>query len=271
MRTVGALSAAGTRAVLMGTGRYAPGSTLPGLPSVDTTLDALERALVDVCGMAAERVHRIPADAGPAEAIAAVEQACADVPGTVLLYFVGHGLLGPRDELYLATGLSMSADSVSAAVPYRTLRDLLGESGSGAAVVLDCCFSGRADSPRGRADSGLTPYRPDGSFLLSSASHYALSFAPDGEPYTRFSGELLELLEEGDPNGPLWLTMDHLYAALAREADSGTRPRRQSDGSLGALVVARNRAYRGNTAPEAVPPADVPCPYPGLEAFRAQD
>ncbi|WP_374404793.1 caspase family protein [Streptomyces sp. 35G-GA-8] len=255
----------------MGTGRYAPGSTLPDLPSVDTTLDALERALVNVCGIAAERVHRVPVDAGPAEVIAAVEQACADVPVTVLLYFVGHGLLGPRDELYLATGLSMSSDSVSAAVPYRTLRDLLGESGSGAVVVLDCCFSGRADSPRGRADGGFTPYRPDGSFLLSSASHYALSFAPDGEPYTRFSGALLELLEEGDPNGPLWLTMDHLYAALASDTDSGTRPRRQSDGSLGALVVARNRAYHGDTAPEAVPPADVPCPYPGLEAFRAQD
>ncbi|MFE9251412.1 hypothetical protein [Streptomyces sp. NPDC007088] len=267
------LDAPGTYAVLVGTGRHAPGSALLDLPSVETTLDALERALVEICGMAAEHVRRVPGDAGPGAVVAAVEQAAAEASGAVLLYYVGHGLLGPRDELYLATRASRSAESVSEAVPYRTLRDLLGESAAGAVVVLDCCFSGRAAAPGD--DRPREPYasaRPDGSYLLGSASHFALSFAPEGQPHTLFSGRLLRLLEEGDPSGPPRLTLDHLHTALEREfRGEPTGPRRQSDGSLGRLVVAHNRAYRPAPGPAVAPPADVPCPYPGMEAFRPED
>ncbi|GAA2452185.1 WD40 repeat domain-containing protein [Streptomyces glaucus] len=273
MNTAASLASPGTCAVLVGTGRHAPGSALPDLPSVDATLDALQRVLVEVCGLDPGQVRRVPGDAGPQDVVGAVEAAVAEATGTVLLYYVGHGLLGPRDELYLATHGSRSAESVAGAVPYRTLRDLLGEAAGGGVVVLDCCFSGRAAAPAdGRPREPYASARPDGSLLLGSASHFALSFAPEDEPYTLFSGRLLRLLEEGDPAGPPWLTWDHLYAALDREfADGPVRPRRRSDGDLGRLAVARNRAYRPDAPPAATPPADVPCPYPGMEAFRVED
>ncbi|RBM22159.1 WD40 repeat domain-containing protein [Streptomyces sp. PT12] len=274
----GDLAAQGARAVLIGTGRHAPGSQLPALPAVDTTLDDLERALHDVCGMDLGRVTRVPGAAGPDEVVAAVEEAVADATGPVLLYYVGHGLLGPRDELYLATHAGRSAGHIAGAVPYRTVRDLLGEAPHGSLVVLDCCFSGRARTPGtgGGARQPFASARPRGSLLLASASHYQLSFAPPDEPHTLFSGRLLRLLTEGDPTGPPWLTADRMYAVLDREfADGRVRPSRQSEGTLGELVIARNRA-----APELGPddagapderPADVPCPYPGLEPFRAEE
>ncbi|WP_251096239.1 caspase family protein [Streptomyces sp. Caat 7-52] len=266
----------GARAVLIGTGTFAAESTLSPLPSVDATLDDLRHALHEVCGLPTERITRVPAGAASAEIVTAVEQAVYGATGPVLLHYAGHGLLGPGDELYLATCLSSSDRSVADAVPYRTLRDLLGEAAQGSLVVLDCCFSGRARVPRGDGAFGrpLASARPRGSFLLTSASQYELSFAPKGERYTLFSGRLLRLLTEGDPAGPLWLTADRLHAALEREFadDPRVRPARQSDGTLGGLVLARNRAYQApHTTAPAEPPADVPCPYPGLAAFRAED
>jgi hypothetical protein len=250
------LAMPGTRAILVGTGRHVSGSELPGLPSVDTTLDDLQRVLRDVCGMPDEAIHRVPAHAGPPDVIEAVERAVADAPGVVLLYYVGHGLLGPGDELYLATYGTESADRVSHTVPYRTLKDLLSDAPGDGIVVLDCCFSGRAAVPvSGRSREPFASARPGGSVLFSSASHFALSFAPEGERHTLFSGRLLRLLERGDPAGPPWLTIDRVYALLEREFEgSPTRPHQQSEGRLGELLIARNRGYRPVPGPGHIPP-----------------
>ncbi|MFE7600875.1 hypothetical protein [Streptomyces sp. NPDC057494] len=276
--TGGGLAAPGARAVLFGTESHVRGSELPDLPSVRTTLDDLRHALVDVCGMAPGHIERVPAQADAAEVIGAVEEAAGAGSGTVLFYYVGHGLLGPRDDLYLATRASRSARHVAQSVSYRTISDLLGNAGNGSLVVLDCCFSGRAGAPpsEGGVRRAFASAGPRGSFLLTSASHYALSFAPEGERHTLFTGRLLELLNGGDPAGPLWLTADRLHVALdERFADDGrVNPARQSEGTLGSLPLARNRAYR--TAPTgagavAEQPADLPCPYPGLQPYRAED
>ncbi|MCC3770275.1 caspase family protein, partial [Streptomyces sp. UNOC14_S4] len=271
-RTTG-LAAPGARAVLVGTGSHAPGSALPALPGVDTTLDDLARALRDVCGMPEEHIHRVPADAPAADVLAAVEQAVTDATGTVLFCYTGHGLLGPGDELYLATHATAAEDRIAHGVPYRVVKDLLGGVVGGSVVLLDCCFSGRAappgnDGPRGVFDSAL----PDGSFLLTSASGFAVSYAPEGERHTLFGGRVLRLLEEGDPSGPPLLTLDDIHAYLDRAfRDGPVRPHRRSDGTLGTLVVAPNRAYRPERPAAALPPADVPCPYPGMEPFRPED
>ncbi|MBU3865102.1 WD40 repeat domain-containing protein [Streptomyces sp. 4503] len=264
------LAAPGARAVLIGTGDHVPESLLPALPSVGTTLDDLERVLHDVCGMS--HVHRVPAGAAQAEVVAAVEDAVAEATGPVLFAYVGHGILGPGDELYLATHASLADDRVSGAVPYRTVKDLLGDALGGSVVVLDCCFSGRATAPDGSERAPYASARPDGSFLLTSASQFALSFAPEGARHTLFSGRLLRLLEDGDPGGPPWLTVDYLHGALDRAfRDGPVRPHGQSEGRLGGLVVARNAAYRTDAVPTGEPPADVPCPYPGMRSFGAAD
>ncbi|MFH8886324.1 caspase family protein [Streptomyces californicus] len=275
------LAVSGAYAILIGAPGHAAGSTLPDLPAVATTLDDLEAALRDVCGLAPERVVRVPADADTEQVIGTVERVARRATGTVLLYYVGHGLLGPGDELYLATRATRSPEQISHAVPYRTLQGLLGDCAGGGIVVLDCCYSGRAGihTGSGGAHEPFVSARPDGSLLLSATSRYDLSFAPEGRRHTLFSGAVLRLLTEGDPAGPLWLTMDSLSTALDHTfADGPIRPRRQSEGSLGTMVIARNRAYRdggptdgGAAVRRDEPPADIPCPYPGTESFRTTD
>ncbi|MFF1797644.1 hypothetical protein ACFVXQ_26085, partial [Kitasatospora sp. NPDC058263] len=208
-------------------------------------------------------------EASLSDVLAAVERAVEEADGPVLAFYVGHGLLGPGNELYLATRNSTSETQVSQAIPYRTVRGLLGQARAGSAVVLDCCFSGLATAPAGRR--GHEPYaaaRADGGFLLTSASRWEAAFAPPGEPYTLFTGRLLRLLRDGDPDGAPRLTLDAVHSRLAGLAWEGfSRPRRQSDGSLGALELAPNRAYRAAGSVTASPPADLPCPYPGMASF----
>ncbi|MFD4024714.1 hypothetical protein ACFWRV_14535 [Streptomyces sp. NPDC058576] len=266
-------AAPGVHAILVGTGHHTDGSALPDLPSVDTTLDDLQQVLHAVCGIAEDRIHRVPADARPEDVVATVERVVDEATGVVLLLYAGHGLLGPDDELYLATRACRSAGQVSGAVPYRTLKGLLGRTAGGSAVVLDCCFSGLADLPDGsrRADPFVS-MRPSGSFLLSSASYLALSYAPEGERHTLFGGRLLELLRSGDPTGPPHLTLDHLHTALTHKfRGEPIQPRRQSEGTLDKLVLAPNAAYRAAPGPDAAPPADVPCPYPGMKPFPVEE
>ncbi|MFF2897604.1 AAA family ATPase [Streptomyces sp. NPDC057966] len=276
------LAAGGARAVLFGTHSHVSGSQLHDLPSVATTLDDLETVLRDVCGLGPEHVHRVPAGADTEEVIGTIERVAREATGVVLLYYVGHGLLGPGDELYLATHGTRSPEEISRAVPYRTVQGLLSACAGGGIVVLDCCYSGRADVPDGSGVPAQEPFvsvRPGGSLLLTATSRYDLSFAPEERRHTLFSGRLLRLLTEGDPAGPPWLTMDSLYSALDRAfAEGPIRPRRQSEGSLGSLLIARNPAYgeSGDTSHDGAarrddPPADVPCPYPGTEYFGAAD
>ena len=161
----GGLAGPGARAVLLGTGSHAPGSALPPLPSVDTTLDDLARALCESCGMPPGHIVRPPRDAGPTDIVAAVEEACAGATGPVLLYYTGHGLLGPGDELYLATYASRSDRQVAGAVPYRTLRIDVDEERLAAASRER---ARQVDGGRGLADpSLLADDREDGAHYPS--------------------------------------------------------------------------------------------------------
>ncbi|MFF5447177.1 hypothetical protein [Streptomyces sp. NPDC012888] len=269
------LAGPGVRAVVVGTSVHSAGSRLPDLPSVETSARDLARALHEVCGMEPTQIELLLDPTDGATVVEAVEQAVADARGLVLFAFIGHGLLGPQDQLYLATATS-SAHGIARSIPYQVIRDTLGNSGARVVVLLDCCFSGMAQAAsRGSVRDPYVTARPDGSFLLTSASNYAVSFAPEGEPHTLFTGRLLGLLHDGDPSAPAWLTLDGVYAHLDRRFQDGpVRPHRQSEDRAGELVVAANRAYPAAPVPAPGPahPADgTACPYPGMEPFRAED
>ncbi|MER7760164.1 hypothetical protein [Streptomyces sp. NPDC097619] len=272
----GDLAGPGVRAVVVGTSVHGAGSALPDLPSVATSARDLARALHEVCGMEPSRVELLLDPPDAATVVEAVERAVDEARGLVLFAFIGHGLLGPQDQLYLATATS-SAQGIARSIPYQVVRDTLGNSGAPVVVLLDCCFSGMARQPaaRGAARDPFVSARPDGSFLLTSASGFAVSFAPEGERHTLFTGELLDLLHRGDPSAPARLTLDGVHALLDRRFQDGpVRPHRQSEDRVGELVLAPNRAYPAAPDPSegAVHPADgTACPYPGMEPFRTED
>ncbi|MEU6669646.1 caspase family protein [Streptomyces sp. NPDC046727] len=264
------------RALVVGTGRHVEGARLADLPSAVRTAGALADTLTSACGMAADRVRLVTDPHSAADILGPLEEALGEAQGGVLVFcFVGHGLLGPGGKLYLATTATPSHDNTIHAVPYSEIENRLGDAPVRPVVILDCCFSGLAEAAgRGQREDPYLSVRPHGSFLLASATHYAASFAPEGERHTLFGGELLRLLDEGETGGPRWLTLADVYRHLDRRfEDSPARPHAGSVGRLGDLVLAANPRYAAPTAtdPGPVPqPSDGPCPYPGMRPFRPE-
>ncbi|CAM5560375.1 caspase, EACC1-associated type [Streptomyces abikoensis] len=258
-------------ALVVGTGRHS--GALAGLPSAVRSATALAEALRTAGGMADERGDRVTLITDPAgspDVLAAVKDVTDRAEGGVVLFcFVGHGLLGPAEQLYLATAATGSAQDTAHAVPYAEIRNLLGDSSARPVVILDCCFSGLAEAvQRGPRRDPYASARPHGSFLLASATHYAAAFAPDGEEHTLFSGELLRLLREGDAGGPQRFTLADVYRHLDRRLQGApARPHSGSEGRIGDLVVAPNPRYAPAAPPVPEPPSEGDCPYPGMRPF----
>ncbi|MEU2062414.1 caspase family protein [Streptomyces sp. NPDC013455] len=261
------------RALVVGTGEHVDGALLVGLPSALRTARALADTLTSACGMAAGQVRLVTDPPSAADVLGPLEQAIAEARGGVLVFcFVGHGLLGPGGKLYLATSTTPSHDNTVHAVPYAEIENRLADAPVRPVVILDCCFSGLAEAAgSGRREDPFLSVRPHGSFLLASATHYAASFAPEGERYTLFGGELLRLLRDGESGGPRWFTLSDVHRHLDRRfEDSPARPHAGSVGRLGDLVLAANPRYILPAAPDTGPapqPSDGPCPYPGMRPF----
>ncbi|MGH3720649.1 MAG: caspase, EACC1-associated type [Pseudonocardiaceae bacterium] len=277
---MGVLTGAGVRILLVGTGQSVAGSELPELPTVSTTVTDLATALVQRCGAQPERVRTLLDPASPTEFGRELTAAAAHAEDVLLVCYLGHGLLDVQGELYLATqATDHLRDGLRyKALPYAALQAELATSPAQSVIVLlDCCFSGRASGSPYPADlDGFVTTRSSGGYLLASAAPEELALAPIGERHTAFTGELIRLLDDGDPAGPPELTLDHLYRCLDRvlPEQGRPRPRRYAAGRTGELALAPNRAYRPpvrGTRRVPAPTSDAVCPYPGLAAYGVDD
>ncbi|MGV9254574.1 caspase, EACC1-associated type [Streptomyces sp. NPDC003697] len=275
---ISALAFAGARLLLIGTSTH-NGPTLTSVPAVSRSVESLAATLTERCGVDPDRLHTLIDPADARTMALAITDAAHQADSTLLVYYAGHGLIGPGDELYLAacaTDRLTPGLAAHQALPFSALREAVTMCNAGSViVVLDCCFSGRARL--GADASQPTPFNlpaGHGIYLMGSAEQLAL--APDDAEHTTFTGELIRLLREGDPRAPRLLTLDDVYDHLFRvlRARGGPLPRRQAGDRSGGLVIVVNAAAptigeQDSTA--AQDPVPGPCPYPGLEPFTADE
>ncbi|GGT87879.1 WD40 repeat domain-containing protein [Streptomyces violascens] len=265
------LDGAGVQVLLIATATHQDGG-LPSVPSIADSFRDLQTALIERCGVRPEHVTAVldPADA---QSMAhAVARAAQQADTVLLVYFIGHGLLTPGRELYLAAGNTAELTPGMAehqAYSFAALREaVLASRAASKVVVLDCCFSG---VPSRGGTSLVTAFNAEpgnGMYLLGSAE--LLAHAPEEAEHTTFTGAFLELLEHGDDGGQQSLTLDAAYNALYRKLRDRQQPvpRRMNGDLSGNLIIAPNPAFRTRAStPERQPPADSICPYPGLGPF----
>ncbi|MFF7633315.1 caspase family protein [Kitasatospora sp. NPDC008050] len=287
---VTALSSPGSRALLVGTGRHTPGSRLPDVPAVAAGVREVGRVLVENCGLRPENLHTPLIDPrDPIEFGNALVEAARQAEDVLLVYYVGHGLVSPGNELYLATAATddVAEGLAFKALPYQALREAFSNCRARSIiVVLDCCFAGRARGSFGTAaGDGFALASLGGTYLLASASRDEQALAIAGEPYTAFTGAFLRFLREGEPGGPPELTLEAGYRHLRRVLPllGLPAPERQLSGRAGDLVLAANPQAAPRPAtpsadtasttaqPGEARPDDPVCPYPGLDPFTADD
>ncbi|MFD9903504.1 AAA family ATPase [Streptomyces sp. NPDC059063] len=280
----------GARVLLLGTGRHAPGSALPDVPAVAATLSDLAQAYGERCGIPATAVHVALDPATPLDMGDAVAAAAERAVGLLVVHYVGHGLLSDEGALHLAARSTDPGPTRlhHTALPYATVRHYLQQYLNAGprrrlVVLLDCCFSGRATAGLNGMDEIMPLAGISGAYVLASAGRDELALALEGERHTAFSGALLHLLTDGDPDGPAEFTLDHVFRRLQQTLPAAgfPRPRHLSEGRTGELVVAANPAYRpvpvnqptlGSSSPGAARALDSDlCPYKGLAAFETAD
>ncbi len=249
---------------------HIPDSRLPPVPAAATTVTALAECMVERVGLDPAKLSVLLDPANPEKLSAALVDAAEQATDVLLFYYVGHGLVSPRGELHLATRATLDLTrGVPAyqALPYSVVTDVLARCRARLVVViLDCCFSGRAS---------IQDLRQHGAFLLASAGYEESAWAPPGQSRTTFTGALIELLADGEPSAPPWMTLSHVYQCLDRTLDArkAPRPHRQATDKTDQLPLVPNRGYR-EPAPSRLPgavPDDGFSPYRGLAAFGQQD
>ncbi|MFD8780902.1 helix-turn-helix domain-containing protein [Kitasatospora sp. NPDC059599] len=246
-----------SRAVLIGTGSYEHPDLLP-LPAARNSLTAVHRMLTDpqLCGWPEERITVIPdpADphrpaATPAALVPDLRRLAKETRGVLVLYYVGHGLVLPRGELCLALGRTDPAHADVTGLAFGIVREAFLESPARAkAVVLDCCYAGRAiEALSGDAVlAGATAIRGTYVLTASDGPAHVVPLAEQADRPTSFTGTLVDLVRAGLPGGPKWLTLEALYPDLCAESSRRglPAPNQKTTDSMGRFAFTRNAAHR---------------------------
>ncbi|MEN2418326.1 caspase family protein [Streptomyces rimosus] len=175
-------------------------------------------------------------------------RAAATAEDLFLIYYAGHGLLGPvSDDLYLTVqGTEIGDELPFSALQFSQLRDACLQSKARTRViVLDCCYSGRAIpgalSAGGAEEAFLGQVRVEGTYTLTAAPANRVAKAIPGHEYTAFTGELLSILRNGISGGPQLLTLSSIYKGLKVALASKGMPAPQQFGTDTADMIALGR------------------------------
>jgi hypothetical protein len=255
----------GSRAVLIGTSRY-DSSDLPDLLAVRNNLEVLQELLTSDSfgGFPLQRCTVVQDAADPRSVCAAVREAALTATDALLVYFSGHGVLNENlDELHLALTGTDESDLRWTSIPFQAIREIFEASPCpNKILILDCCNSGQALDPlMGVQTRPRDTLRIRGTHILTSSARDFPSYAPVGERYTAFSGELIRLLRDGLPDKPELLTLSEVYGPLSQALDQRGYPvpRQQGSDGYNQLGLVRNRAaiMQAGAAGQAAPNDDA--------------
>jgi hypothetical protein len=205
--------------VLIGTSKYAD-AKLPNLPAVGRTIVGLAAAFTDpACGVTSRDHCTVLRDVGDIPLLGRqLRSATSGAEDLLLVYYAGHGLVGSRrHDLYLGLPTSEWAEPQFNSLEYDKMRSaVLDSTAAVKIIILDCCFSGRVVSET-MSDSVTElagQLEVDGTYVLTSAQRDQVALIRPGEKYTAFTGRFIQLLQQGVPGGPEFLTIDDLYRQL---------------------------------------------------------
>jgi putative transcriptional regulator len=247
-----------SHALLIGTAHY---RHLPDLPAVANNLTGLAETLRDdyLWGLPADncRVLLDPVNTREVDLALAEASASARPGGLLLVYLAGHGLIDTETRgLCLAIPETEDRAVHATAVPYDWVRRNVRRSvAEHRVVILDCCYAGRAEMahPAAGAHELADSATIERTCLLVAASGNEVAQAPPGQPYTAFTGQLIELLRTGLSTGPRLLDVKTVWEQLRERlaAQGFPRPEIQARNAGDRVPLVRNAALRtGNLAGE---------------------
>ncbi|MER5385504.1 tetratricopeptide repeat protein [Streptomyces sp. NPDC002688] len=252
-----------SRAVLLGTAAYTEDPLLPNVPAVRNNVSDLQRLLTEgrPGAFSAETTRVVLDPATPRDLGLPLLEAARQAEDVFLVYYAGHGMVGPeRRELYLGLAKSVADAPSFTAFPFQGIREaFLASPARNRVLILDCCFSGRAItgglSPTHVHEPLIDQMEITGTYTLTSAAANEPARFQDGERHTAFTGELLLALRDGIPaTSATEVTLGALFRHLKRVLPAKGLPEPQQCGTDTAefLILTRPRR-RGRRGPVVEP------------------
>jgi hypothetical protein len=244
----------GSRAVLIGTSRYAE---LTEVPAAANSLDSMYRLLTGpLCAWPDSQVTLIAEPESPGDLPDLLVEEFGQAQDVALFYYVGHGQVDFEDELCLGlTGSRIQSERrATTSLTFAAVRRALRASPSAMKIViLDCCFAGHAvhshNSLAGVGDMDITGMvGASGAYTLAAtgptSTAWFESSAGSPLPHTHFTRALVDTVARGIPDGPTSITLEPLYRRVREvlQASGKPVPTRSSRDLAADFVFARNAA-----------------------------
>ncbi|MFJ2671380.1 protein kinase [Streptomyces sp. NPDC087525] len=234
-----------SRALLIGFAKY---RHEPPLPAVTNNLDALEEFFTSPAGWGLPTKHcQVIRNATVADDL--IGPLCSNAAAardTLFVYYAGHGILDEDMEFSLSLP-DAQLDKPWTGVSYKWVRRYVAQArAQRRVVILDSCFSGKAQTAMGSSSEAVrVQAATNGTVVITSARDDRVALAPVGEPYTAFTGELLNVLHKGIDGEPAIITVNQIYECVKQALTSKGRPRPDRTGSdtAGNTLMAVNRAF----------------------------
>lgn len=218
----------------------------------------------------------------------------------LIIYYVGHGGFGKGDAFFLSVRSTEDDDPLATSISADSLGRFIRDDAAGirSYLILDCCFAASVTKvfmnagPIGVAEIKLQEALPPqgdpagdqgdspeyGVALLCASGARDPARAPMGQPYTMFSGGLLEVLKEGELSRPRLLSLDDLCRTIREKLierfdDEAVLPQIHSPiqrkGRVDLFPIFRNafRIYDHATSTKQV---DVKMEYLKLATFNSE-
>ena len=170
---------------------------------------------------------------------------CArEAQDTLLVYYSGHGVSDPYDgALHLAVSVTERDRLHATAIPFEWVRRALRESGPREGRHPGLLFQRPRDPAHVRSELAEEA-DVAGSFVMTASAANRKALAPEGEPFTAFTGALLQVLRDGIADAGELLDLEAIFrrsrASLIRQG----RPEPQAQRINGAsqLALSKNAA-----------------------------
>jgi hypothetical protein len=182
-----------------------------------------------------------------------------------LFYYVGHGQIDTDEQLCLGLGGSRTEPhrrSVTSLAFQAVRRALLESPATTKIIILDCCFSGLANSRTNTMaavpDSVMDKTGGTGAYTMAASSAYATAWYENDPgltaPQTYFTKYFAGLIEKGIPGLPAELRLHQVFTKLRDNLSRDQRPVPDQR----SIDAAREFVFAHNAAP----PTPSPTPRP---------
>ncbi|GAA2158408.1 hypothetical protein GCM10009760_61360 [Kitasatospora kazusensis] len=209
-----------SRAILIGTGTY-QNTGFPALPAVANSLRGMAGILTELGGWPEDRVTVLEDPKDVRKLVPELRELITQTEGALFLYYAGHGIVLPNGQLCLALADTVPENADVDGLTYQKVRDLLLYSPARViAVVLDCCYSGRAVTVLSGPGDGSLDITGVYTLAASTGRAHVVPLEEQTHTATSFTRELMGLVRAGVPAGPALLTFGMLYKHLTRRLNA---------------------------------------------------